>query len=149
MNNFCNHFCHFWFVKSVSHTIIAICPDSMRERERILRSFVTRETVRWFNVTEFLIERRPRITVELPLTANSPERPPLCKGPFFSSRRTKESIHWPVSTSPQPAKNIQFNWIWVKTVLVTFHVTWSGLFNCASVKNLLHWIKPTGGKFLL
>ena len=54
-----------------------------------LRSFVTRETVRWFNGNEFLIERRPRITVEPPLKANSPERPPLYKGPFFSSRWTK------------------------------------------------------------
>ena len=59
-----------------------------------LRSFVTRETDRWFNGDEFLIERHPRITVEPPLKANSPERPPLYKGPFFSSRRTKKSIHW-------------------------------------------------------
>lgn len=55
-----------------------------------LRSFVTRETVRWFKGNEFLIERRPRITVEPPLKANSPERPPLYKGPLFSSGGQKD-----------------------------------------------------------
>ena len=34
----------------------------------------------------------------------------------------------------QPAKNTQFNSIWIKTVQVTFHAAWSGLINCASVK---------------
>jgi len=75
-----------------------------------LRSFVTpRETIRWFNVTEFLIERHPRITVEPPLTATPLQRPL-----FFVPADKKIHTRTLVSTSLQPAKNTHFNWLWIK-----------------------------------
>ena len=114
-----------------------------------LRSFVTRETVRWFNGDEFLIERRPRITVEPPKGQLSRTAISLQRPLFFVPADKKIHTLTLVSTSLQPAKITQFNWIWIKTVLVKSHVTWSGLINRASVKNVLDWIKPTGGKFLL
>ena len=36
-----------------------------------------------------------------------------------------------------PQKNTQFNWIWIKTVQVTFHVAWSSLIDGTSVKPLV------------